>query len=129
MSRRRSEDSVPSPESVISIIAPGAKVVGDLDTPGTVRVEGLVEGSVQAGKAVVVSRGGVIHGNVDTQDAVISGTVVGAVTAASRLELQATGQVDGDVCARTMLVEEGARLNGSVSMQTGDALPGVEPAP
>ena len=104
------------PESVISIIGPGMRVVGDCLTEGTVRIEGVVEGSVNAGKAVVIGKQGKVIGNVRTQDAVISGHVNGTLIAESRLELQATCQIDGEVHTRRMQLEEGAVLNGTVQM-------------
>jgi cytoskeletal protein CcmA (bactofilin family) len=115
---------------VISIIGPGMKVVGDCLTDGTVRVEGTVEGSVKAGKAVVVGKQGSVIGDVQTQDAVISGRVTGTLVAESRLELQATCQIDGDVRTRRMQLEEGALLNGTVHMSeakrsTGAKAPAV----
>lgn len=105
-----------SPDSVISIIGPGMTIVGDCETDGTVRIEGSLEGSVKAGKAVVIGKQGVVTGDIVTQDAVISGRVEGKLVAASRLELQATSQIDGEVHTRRMQLEEGAVLNGSVLM-------------
>ena len=127
------------PESVISIIGPGMKVIGDCHTDGTVRVEGTVEGSVHAGKAVVIGKQGVVRGNVVTQDAVISGRVEGTLVAESRLELQATCQIEGEIQTRRMQLEEGAVLNGTVKMgekarrgpateALGGAAPGARPA-
>jgi cytoskeletal protein CcmA (bactofilin family) len=107
------------PETVISIIGPGMKVIGDCHTEGTVRVEGTVEGSIRAGKAVVIGKHGVVVGDVQTQDAVVSGRVTGTLVAESRLELQATCQIDGDVRTRRMQLEEGAVLNGTVHMSDG----------
>jgi cytoskeletal protein CcmA (bactofilin family) len=101
---------------VISIIGPGMKVIGDCRTDGTVRVEGTIEGSVHAGKAVVIGKQGVIRGNVITQDAVISGRVEGTLVAESRLELQATCHIEGEIQTRRMQLEEGAVLNGTVTM-------------
>lgn len=115
MARDRSGNGTPR-ESVISIIGPGMKVVGDCDTDGTIRIEGTVEGSVRAGKAVVVGRDGVVSGDIATQDAVVSGTVIGTLVAESRLELQATCRIEGDIRARRMQLEEGAVLNGTVHM-------------
>jgi cytoskeletal protein CcmA (bactofilin family) len=115
MARERSGNGAP-PESVISIIGPGMKVVGDCESDGTIRIEGSVEGSVRAGKAVVVGKDGVISGDVATQDAVIAGTIRGTLVAESRLELQATCRIEGDVRARRMQLEEGALLNGTVHM-------------
>lgn len=120
-------------EAVISIIAAGMKVVGDCSTEGTLRIEGTVEGTVRAGKAVVVGKDGLVDGHVHTQDAVVGGRVTGSLTAASRLELQATAQVDGDVRARRMQLEEGAVLNGNVTMgeqaARETAAPPVAPKP
>ena len=115
MAKDRSSNGAP-PESVISIIGPGMEVIGECQTDGTIRIEGTVQGTVRAGKAVVVGRDGVVDGEVFTQDAVISGRVRGTLVAESRLELQATCRIDGDVRARRMQLEEGAILNGTIQM-------------
>lgn len=115
MARDR-DNTATSAESVISIIGPGMTIVGDCETDGTVRIEGAVQGSVKAGKAVVIGKQGVVTGDIMTQDAVISGRVEGKLVAASRLELQATCRIDGEVHTRRMQLEEGAVLNGSVVM-------------
>lgn len=115
MARER-DNNPASPDSVISIIGPGMTIVGDCETDGTVRIEGSMEGSVKAGKAVVIGKQGVVTGDIITQDAVVSGRVEGKIVAASRLELQATCHIEGEVHTRRMQLEEGAVLNGSVVM-------------
>src|SRR4051812_35159072 len=105
-------------ESSMSIIGPGMRIKGDLVTEGTVRVEGTIEGTIRAGKAVLIGKEGEIIGDVITQDAVIGGRVRGTVTAESRLELQATAQIEGQITARAqhLVLEEGCRFNGQVHM-------------
>lgn len=115
MARDR-DNNAASPEAVISIIGPGMTIVGDCETDGTVRVEGSVQGSIKAGKAVVVGKEGLVTGDITTQDAVISGRVEGSLVAASRLELQATCHIEGEIHTRRMQLEEGAVLNGTVQM-------------
>jgi cytoskeletal protein CcmA (bactofilin family) len=115
MAKDRSGNGAP-PETVISIIGPGMNVIGECQTDGTIRIEGRVQGTVRAGKAVVVGRDGAVDGDVITQDAVISGRVSGTLIAESRLELQATCRIEGEVRARRMQLEEGAILNGRVQM-------------
>jgi cytoskeletal protein CcmA (bactofilin family) len=113
----------------ISIIAQGTKVVGDCETDGTMRIEGLVEGKVRAGKAVVVGKDGVVKGDIVTQDAVIGGHVTGTVVAESRLELQSTCVIDGEIRARRIKLDEGGKVNGSVMMgETASTRPG-QPQP
>jgi cytoskeletal protein CcmA (bactofilin family) len=115
MAKDRNGSGAP-PESVISIIGPGMEVVGECTTDGTLRIEGIVRGSVRAGKAVVVGKEGAVEGDVFTQDALISGRVFGTLVAESRLELQATCRIEGEVRARRMQLEEGAMLNGTIQM-------------
>jgi cytoskeletal protein CcmA (bactofilin family) len=114
-------------DNVISIIGPGMRVVGDCETDGTLRIEGTVEGTVRAGKAVVIGKDGAVKGDVITQDAIIGGRVTGAIIAESRLELQATCAVDGEIKARRIKLDEGGRLNGTV--MTGDFREGSSAAP
>ena len=108
----------PPRDGVISIIGPGMRVIGDCETEGTLRIEGSVEGTVRAGKAVVIGKDGSVHGDVFTQDAVIGGSVKGTILAESRLELQATCLIEGEIRARRIKLDEGGRVNGNV--YTGD---------
>jgi cytoskeletal protein CcmA (bactofilin family) len=103
-------------EAVISIIGPGMHVRGDCDTEGTLRIEGTVEGLIRAGKGVVVGKDGVVNGDISTQDAIIGGRVTGTVVAESRLELQATCLVEGEIRARRVKLEEGGRVNGKIEI-------------
>lgn len=101
---------------VVSIIGPGMKIVGDCSSDGTIRVEGKVEGSVNAGKSVVVGKDGVVKGDIATQDAIIAGTVDGSVTAESRVELQASCRVQGDIRSRRVKLDEGGQVDGQLHM-------------
>lgn len=103
-------------EGVISILGPGVSVVGDLETPGSIRVEGTLIGSIRARKAVVVGRDGVVEGEIETADAIIAGSVVGTLKASSRLELQASARVEGTIRSGSIKVEEGATVNGDLGM-------------
>lgn len=118
----RPEETTATPrDSVISIIGPGMRVVGDCETDGTLRIEGRVEGTVRAGKAVVVGKDGSVHGDLMTQDAIVGGRVNGKVVAESRLELQATCVVEGEIKARRLKLDEGGQINGTV--QVGEMKP------
>ena len=112
------------PEAVISIIGVGMTLTGDCQTDGALRIEGTVKGDVRAGKAVVIGKEGLVDGNIYTQDAVIAGGVLGSVHAESRLEVQSSGSISGEIDARRMQLEEGATLQGQVSV--GDSRPKLD---
>jgi len=67
----------------------------------------------------VVGKEGVVEGDIFTQDAVLAGTVKGTVRAESRLEVQASCRLSGEVIAARMQLEEGALLNGTIQMGKG----------
>ena len=116
MAKNDTSETQAGREGVISIIGPGMKVVGDCMTEGTLRIEGAVEGTVRAGKAVVLGKNGVVDGDILTQDAVVGGRINGSIAAESRLELQATCVIEGEVRARRIKLEEGGRVNGNVQI-------------
>ena len=127
MAKEKDTSSQPRGDNVISIIGPGMRVIGDCETEGTLRIEGTVEGTVRAGKAVVIGKDGEVRGDVITQDAIVGGRVTGAVVAESRLELQSTCSVDGEIKARRIKLDEGGRINGTIV--TGELREGSSTAP
>lgn len=111
-----------SGEGAISIIGPGMRIEGDLATDGTVRIEGMISGTIKAGKAVVLGQTGEVVGDIYTRDAVIGGRVQGTLVADSRLELQSSCVVEGEIRARAshLHLEEGATFNGQIRMIDSD---------
>jgi cytoskeletal protein CcmA (bactofilin family) len=91
-------------------------VHGDVETGGVVKVEGTVNGHLIATQQVLVSKGGVVDGDVDTKEAVVGGTIHGAVRALDRVEVQAGAIVQGDITTKRISVSEGAVLNGAIHM-------------
>ena len=101
-------------EGSLSIIAAGMRIIGDIETDGVVKIEGRVEGSIRAGRQVLVGRQGEVVGDITTREAVIGGQVQGSVVSSERLEVQATSSITGDVNTRAIAVVEGGRINGFV---------------
>jgi cytoskeletal protein CcmA (bactofilin family) len=103
----------------LSIVGAGMTVRGDLETDGVVKVEGTVDGHVKAGLQVLVAKGGVVHGDIETTETVVGGTVNGAIRARERVEVQAGASVEGNITTRRIAVADGATLNGQVRMGDG----------
>jgi cytoskeletal protein CcmA (bactofilin family) len=113
---QRSESSARELSDVVSVIGPGMEIVGDIKCDGTVRVEGKVKGSIKATKSVVIGKGGRVVGDIETQDVVVAGTVDGTVVGASRVELQETCKVQGDIRSRRIKLDEGGTVEGRLHM-------------
>ena len=93
-------------------------LAGKLISKGTLRIDGRVEGEVQAEEAVVVGPSGTVKANIVARSVAVSGKVWGNVVAHERLEIQPTGEVHGDVqtSAGALMVEAGAKLEGRCIM-------------
>ena len=109
-------------EGSLSIIAPGTKVVGEIETDGVVKFEGRFEGTVRAQRQVLVAKDGVIAGDIYTREAVVGGKVIGSIFADERVEIQVNSSVQGDIVSPRLTVQEGGEVNGNVRMTNPKAL-------
>lgn len=100
----------------ISVIAADAELVGDVSTPGDIRIEGRLTGNVRAAEQLLVAPGGRIDGEIDAAEAVIGGEVVGPVRASRSVTLQASAQVFGTITTPRISVEEGAAMDVDLGM-------------
>jgi len=107
--------AAPSPTSAAgrpSVIAPKAVFKGELLGDDDVLVEGLVEGAVRISRELRVAPGGRVRATVSAQSVVVSGELTGDCAATARIEIQATGQLTGDIRAPRIVVAEGASFKG-----------------
>jgi cytoskeletal protein CcmA (bactofilin family) len=119
-----SRNAPPAGGNSLSIIAAGTRIEGDIETDGVIRVEGTVEGSIRAGRQVLVGRQGAIMGDIVTREAVIGGRVEGTISTTERLEIQSTSLIVGDIITRAIAVVEGGKVNGTVRI--ADAIESAE---
>jgi cytoskeletal protein CcmA (bactofilin family) len=92
---------------------------GDLSGNEDLIIEGHVEGRVDLpSNLLTIGANGSVAAEVHAKAVVVIGKVTGNVTATERIEIQATGLVNGDVSAPRLVVAEGAVVNGSIEMGT-----------
>lgn len=100
----------------VNIISEGTKLKGNLHAHTDIRIGGIVEGeAISKGKLIITSNGKV-SGNVTASDADIAGRVEGEVKVSNRLVLRKDALIDGNIHTKTLIVEEGAQINGSCKM-------------
>ncbi len=96
-----------------TIIAGGVKVEGDFSSPGNVRIEGIVIGSVRADGDLVVTETAKIEADVTAANAIVAGEIKGNLTATEKLELTATAKIHGNIMCQMLSVEGGAAIAGN----------------
>ena len=109
-------------------------IKGDISGDEDILVEGKVEGKVDLPEnQLTVGADGICEATVRAKTVIVVGRVAGDITGIERVEIQSSGVVDGDVKAPRLVVEEGAVLNGSISMTQKEGLtaatkPAVSPS-
>ncbi len=106
------------------VVKIGKSVVfkGELSGSEDLVIEGTVEGKVDLGEHVLtVGSHGKIKAEVVAKIVIVLGEIVGNVTASEKVDIRDSGSVDGDIKSPRMAIAEGARLRGSVDMQTKPA--------
>jgi cytoskeletal protein CcmA (bactofilin family) len=113
--------SAPPRPALSAFIDQGSEFEGKLSFKDTVRIDGCFRGEIASENTLVVGETGEIFASVRSRTVVIAGTVTGDVAASDRLVLEKTARVDGDVTAGSLQMEDGASLNGRITMKRRDA--------
>ena len=102
--------------TAISIITDGTTVKGDIIATGDLRLDGVLEGSIQLNGKLVIGDSGVVNGNVLCQNANVIGSVNGNLSVKEFLVLNASARVRGDLLINKLSIEPGAVFSGKCRM-------------
>jgi cytoskeletal protein CcmA (bactofilin family) len=100
----------------INTIGKGTSIKGDVKSNGDFRIDGELNGSIQSDGKIVIGATGTVHGEVNCQNADISGTVEANIKVKELLSLKASCNVNGDIVTNKLAIEPGARFSGTCSM-------------
>lgn len=97
-----------------TLIGAAARVDGNIQFTGGLRIDGVVKGNVAAedNGTVIVSEEATVEGEIRVGHAVINGKVIGAIHGSESVELQAKANVTGDVHYKSLEVHLGAIVQG-----------------
>jgi cytoskeletal protein CcmA (bactofilin family) len=108
-----------------TIVGNDTHITGKVSVKGTIRVDGIVEGDVQA-DWVVVGETGKILGNTRTRGMVVGGSVEGNIEATETVELREKAKMAGDIHAPKLGISEGAVFDGRARMKNGAEPAGIQ---
>ncbi len=100
----------------INLIGNGTTITGDIASNGDVRIDGSLKGNITISGKLVIGPSGVLEGNVQCQNADISGEIKGTVNVAELLTLKATAKLLGDIITGKISIEPNATFTGTCSM-------------
>ncbi|MGI8564116.1 MAG: bactofilin family protein [Candidatus Dormibacter sp.] len=104
-------------------LGPNSRLEGKLIVEGDLVVHGRVTGELHSAATIRVESGAQVEASLAAERVILRGDVTGKVIAAGGLALEGTASLSGDVQVGALTVEEGALLNGRVTMQRRGADP------
>ena len=104
-----------------TIIGKGSTFKGNLQIRGGIRIDGIVEGTIETDGFVIIGTSGKAKADIKAKECLISGVLEGNVNVSETLELDKTAWVTGDIVAKILTVTAGAIIMGTCQM--GDKKP------
>jgi len=115
-SRKDKPSLMPVNRQIDTVIAQHCKLEGDLTSENSVKVDGVILGSLRCQGRAIIGETGLVRGDVYSADLLVIGKLEGNVYA-ENLHLHATASIVGEINTRTLQMDTGARYSGTVTMR------------
>lgn len=110
------------------MIGAKVKVNGDIVSAEDLLIEGEVSGTVTlTDNELVIGTSGRVQADINAKTVRIEGEVNGDIVGGERVVICASGNVQGNVSAPRVMLEDGGRFKGSIDM--GSSKPAAKAAP
>ncbi|QPC85042.1 polymer-forming cytoskeletal protein [Phototrophicus methaneseepsis] len=114
----KTETPRPYPQQPIgfeSVLGTSADLEGKLSSKGNVRLDGTFTGTLEIEGNILVGETAIINADIEARNISIAGAVRGNVTG-NKVQLLRTGRIWGDIRAAALTTEEGAFIDGRITM-------------
>jgi len=110
----------PSPVGFETVLGANSTLEGRLSSGNNVRLDGTFTGTLEITGNVLVGETAKITADINARNISIAGAVRGNVTG-KKVQLLRTGRIWGDIHAQALTTEEGAFIDGKITMISHDA--------
>lgn len=118
---------------IVTVVGENTVIKGGLQGDEDLTIYGKVEGTINLSRTLIIEASGIVVADIEVQDAIVSGVVVGNITASNSVQITEEGRMVGDLSAPRVIIVDGASFKGHVDMgdleaPVGERLP-VAPSP
>jgi cytoskeletal protein CcmA (bactofilin family) len=105
-----------------TVIGKSVIIRGELSGNEDLYIDGDVEGTVNLPDSrVTIGPNAQIRADVNASEVIIFGKLTGNIQSSGRVDLRQSAQVQGDIVAGRLSIEESALLKGKVELKIGEA--------
>jgi cytoskeletal protein CcmA (bactofilin family) len=103
-----------------TIISRGVKIEGKITSSGNIRIDGEIQGDIFSESNITIGEDAKVNGQINANVITIGGKVSGIVRTKDKLILDSKSNLKGDIFAKILVIEEGAKFDGKCN--TGDSI-------
>jgi cytoskeletal protein CcmA (bactofilin family) len=103
----------------VTVVGTGARLEGTIVSAGSMRIDGQVSGQINADGDVSLSPQSQVEADIRAQNVSVAGRFKGNLIVKEKAHLARGGRVDGNITAKSLVIEEGATFNGQSIMDGG----------
>lgn len=100
-------------DSIDTILGQGIIVKGELIGDGNIRIDGQLNGRLEASGDVYIGKKANVTGDCNVGSIIIGGKVTGNVVATKRVEVLPDGELHGDILAPRICIADGVIFEGN----------------
>lgn len=97
----------------VTFISAECQIEGTVHINGNARIDGKLEGLLQATGDIVVGQGAFVKADIEAKTVSISGEVHGNIQTSDTLKLSSSARLYGNICTQQFSVDQGARFVGT----------------
>ena len=103
-------------ENITTYIGKDTEFEGKLKFYGTIRIDGHFKGEIMGEGTLIVGEGATIEADIHVSQIFNSGSIKGDVSADNKIEIRAPGKILGNIQAPSIVINEGATIEGNCRM-------------
>ena len=107
------------PSSSKNILANDVEISGTLKFENELIFDGKLDGEIISEGTLTLGKNARVKGEIRTKAVTVHGTVEGNIAVTERCELKASSQLNGDLKAMRIVIEEGATFIGKSEVTSG----------
>jgi cytoskeletal protein CcmA (bactofilin family) len=97
------------------VLGANSKVTGDVESLGTILVEGTILGNLQ-GEKIILGEKAYVQGDISANCISIAGKIEGHLLGKESVEIKSTARIVGNILTKSISMMNGAILNGMCQM-------------
>lgn len=110
--------------TITTMVGVDTVITGGLSSKSSVRINGTVIGDVRADGVVVLTKTGHIEGTIEADSIIVAGIVHGNMSIRDKVNVEATGEIYGEVITKKFVIDEESIFQGNCIMnREGEIIP------